>query len=148
MLRQLTFRTRVTQRQGDGKDCAPLPPKEWGVRPASLATFFLDLELGEGFALRDAWNLSSEGKGVGLFSGWSVQPKGPVQWHWSILIHCMRVRVWTDMHALHSVRTTSTTTTTTSVCASLPGLYRRRSCWCWSGHSARSPNYSHFLLYF
>ena len=37
------------------------------MRPACLAIFFLDLELGEGFALRDAWNLSSEGKGVGSF---------------------------------------------------------------------------------
>ena len=35
-----------------------------------------------------------------------------MHWHWSILISCMRVRVWTDMHALHSVRTTTTTTTT------------------------------------
>ena len=37
------------------------------MRPACLAIFFLDLELGDGFALRDAWNLSSEGKGVGFF---------------------------------------------------------------------------------
>ena len=37
------------------------------MRPACLAIFFLDLGLGEGFALRDAWNLSSEGKGVGVF---------------------------------------------------------------------------------
>ena len=37
------------------------------MRPACLAIFFLDLELGEGFALGDAWNLSSEGKGVGSF---------------------------------------------------------------------------------
>ena len=36
------------------------------MRPACLAIFFLDLELGEGFAPRDAWNLSSEGKGVGF----------------------------------------------------------------------------------
>ena len=66
VLRQLAIRTRSTQRQGDGKDCAPLPP-EWGVRPACLAIFFLDMGLGEGFALRDAWNVSSEGKGVGAF---------------------------------------------------------------------------------
>ena len=66
MFHQSAFRTRGTQLQGDGKDCAPLP-LEWGVRPACLAIFFLDLELGEGFALRDAWNLSSEGKGVGSF---------------------------------------------------------------------------------
>ena len=35
------------QRRGDGNDCAPLPPKEWGVTWACLATFFLDLGLGE-----------------------------------------------------------------------------------------------------
>ena len=34
------------QRRGGGKDCAPLPPKEWGVRWASLAIFFLALGLG------------------------------------------------------------------------------------------------------
>ena len=37
------------------------------MRRASLAIFFLDLELGDGFVLRDAWNLSSEEKGVGVF---------------------------------------------------------------------------------
>ena len=67
MFHQSAFRTRGTQLQGDGKDCASLPLMEWEVRPACLAIFFLDLGLGEGFALRDAWNLSSEGKGVGSF---------------------------------------------------------------------------------
>ena len=33
------------------KIAPPLPPKEWGVRPACLAIFFLDLGLGEVFAL-------------------------------------------------------------------------------------------------
>ena len=61
------------QRRGDGKDCAPLPPKEWGVRLACLAIL--------GFAPGDAWNLPSEGTGVVVFSGWSVQPKGLVRWH-------------------------------------------------------------------
>ena len=28
-----------------------------------------------------------------------------MHWHWFILISCIRVRVWTDMRALHSVRT-------------------------------------------
>ena len=51
------------------------------MRWACLATFFLELELGEFFALRDARNLPSEGKGVGVFSGWSVQPKGLMHWH-------------------------------------------------------------------
>ena len=65
----MSFRIRIQgiQRRGDGKDCAPLPPKEWGLRWARLAIFFLDLELGEVFALGDAWNLPSEGTGVGLF---------------------------------------------------------------------------------
>ena len=35
------------------------------------------------FAPGDAWNLPSEGTGVGG-SGWSVQPKGPAQWCWPI----------------------------------------------------------------
>ena len=63
------------------KRLRPLPPKEWGVRLACLAIFFLDLELGEVFAPGDAWNLLSEGKGVGFLAGWSVQPKGSVHWH-------------------------------------------------------------------
>ena len=42
-----SLRTQGIQRRGDAKDCAPLPPKEWGVRWASLAIFFLDLGLGE-----------------------------------------------------------------------------------------------------
>ena len=37
------------------------------MRRASLAIFFLDLELGDVFALGDAWNLPWEGKGVGFF---------------------------------------------------------------------------------
>ena len=41
------FRTWGIQRRGDGKDCASLPPKEWGVRWASLAIFFLALGLGD-----------------------------------------------------------------------------------------------------
>ena len=64
---RFTIRTRGTQLQGDGKDCATLPPKEWGVRLACLAIFFLELEWGEVFAPGDAWNLSSEGQGVGSF---------------------------------------------------------------------------------
>ena len=37
------------------------------MRPACLAIFFLELEWGEFFALGDARNLPSEGKGVGVF---------------------------------------------------------------------------------
>ena len=43
----MSLRIQGIQRRGHGKDCAPLPPKEWGVRSASLAVFFLDLGLGE-----------------------------------------------------------------------------------------------------
>ena len=58
------------------KRLRPLPPKEWGVRLASLAIFFLDLELGEVFALGDAWNLPSEGTGVGLFPAGQSSRRG------------------------------------------------------------------------
>ena len=53
------------QRRGDVKDCAPLPPKEWGVRWASLTTFFLALGLGE-VCTGDACNLPFWGTGVGV----------------------------------------------------------------------------------
>ena len=43
----MSFRIRGIQRRGDGKDCASVPPKEWGVRWACLAIFFLALVLGE-----------------------------------------------------------------------------------------------------
>ena len=45
---------------------SPLPPKERGERWACLAIFFLALGLGD-FAPGDAWNLPSEGTGVGFF---------------------------------------------------------------------------------
>ena len=62
---QLLISSRIQgiQRRGDGKDCSSLPPKEWGVRWASLAIFFLALGLGD-FCTRYAWNLPSEGTGV------------------------------------------------------------------------------------
>ena len=44
----------------------PLPPKEREVRWACLAIFFLALGLGED-CTGDAWNLPSEGTGVGGF---------------------------------------------------------------------------------
>ena len=43
----MTIRILGTQRRGDGKDCAPLPPKEREVRWACLAIFFLALGLGD-----------------------------------------------------------------------------------------------------
>ena len=45
----ITFRILGTQRRGDGKDCAPLPPKERRARWACLAIFFLALGLGDDF---------------------------------------------------------------------------------------------------
>ena len=105
----MSIRIQGTQRRGDGKDCAPLPPMEREVRWASLAIFFLALGLGE-VCTGDAWNVLLEARG----SGWSAQPKGPVHRHWSILFSCMRVRVWTNMRVLHFVPTTTTTTTTTA----------------------------------
>ena len=64
------------QRRGDGKDCAPppLPLKQWRVRSASLAIFFLDLGLGE-FCTWGRLEPALGGTGVGV-SGWTVQPKG------------------------------------------------------------------------
>ena len=56
------------------------------------------------------------------FSGWSVQPKGPVHWHWSILIRCMHALTRSDTSSLFTVRTTTTaattitTTTATTTC--------------------------------
>ena len=46
------------------------------MRPACLAIFFLDLGLGEVFALGDAWNLPSEGKGVGLLPAGQSSRRG------------------------------------------------------------------------
>ena len=43
----ITIRILGIQHRGDGKDCAPLPPKERGVSWASLAIFFLALGLGD-----------------------------------------------------------------------------------------------------
>ena len=43
----ISFPIQGIQRRGDGKDCASLPPKEWGVRWASLVIFFLALGLGD-----------------------------------------------------------------------------------------------------
>ena len=55
----------------------------------------------------DAWNLPSEGRGV-FFSGWSVQPKGPVRWHWSApnsLHACARIDRDTLVIARSALRT-------------------------------------------
>ena len=79
------------QRQSDGKGWLPLTPQELGERWACLATFFLGLGLGA----PDAWNLLPWATGA-RDSGWSVKPKGPMHWHWSVLVRCARARRWTD----------------------------------------------------
>ena len=48
------------------KRLRPLPPKERGVRWACLTIFFIALGLVI-FCMGDAWNLPSEGTGVGGF---------------------------------------------------------------------------------
>ena len=74
------FQTRGIQRRGDGKDCAPLPPNEWGVRWASLAIFFLDLEWVR-FCTWGRLEPAFGGNRRRAFAGWTVQPMGPVRWH-------------------------------------------------------------------
>ena len=87
-----------------------LPPKEWGVRWACLAIFFLDLGLGE-VCTGDAWNVPSEGTGVVACR--LVSPAegtgalAPVRFNW---MHC--ACAWTDIRTLHTVRTTTTTKST------------------------------------
>ena len=106
LLLLMSVRTQGIQRRGDGKDCAPLPPKERGVMWACLAIFFLDLELGDIFALGDAWNLPSEGTGVGFFR--LVSPaEGVSALALTRLIHCMRLHIWLDTRVMLHVRTTT-----------------------------------------
>ena len=90
----MSFRILGIQRRGDGKDCAPFPPKEWRVRSASHAIFFLDLGLGDVFFFFCTWgrlepafggNRRREG------TGWTVQSKGLAHWRRSVLIICTRV---------------------------------------------------------
>ena len=72
---RLTRKTRVSvppvcipdQVHSDGEDCAPLPPKEWEVRPACLAIFFLELELGEFFCTWGRLEPAFGGKGRRFF---------------------------------------------------------------------------------
>ena len=52
------------------------PPSSDGVRLACLAIFFFELDLGKVFALGDAWNLPSEGKGVGLLPAGQFSRRG------------------------------------------------------------------------
>ena len=91
------------------KIAAPFLRRRGGARWACLAIFFLALGLVE-FCTGEAWNLPSEGTGLEVFL--AGQPKGPVHWHWSILICCVHALTWSDTSSLFIVRTTTTTTTT------------------------------------
>ena len=81
--------SRASNAEEMEKDCDPLRFRgSGGVRSACLAIFFLELGLGEFFAPGDAWNLLSRGYRHRGILGWTVQPKGSVHWHWSILVSC------------------------------------------------------------
>ena len=79
----IAIRILGIQRRGDGKDRAPLPPKEREVRWASLAIFFLALGLDDDLHLGTPGICFRRLQALGV-SGWSVQPKGLVQWRQSI----------------------------------------------------------------
>ena len=128
----MLFQIQGIQRRGDGKDCAPLPPpEERGVRWECLAIFFLDLGLGEVCA-GDAWNLPSEGTGVGFFR--LVSPAEGTTGTGPFLFIAYRVRAWnaciaarthartSHTHTLpsHTTRTRTTTTTTTTKTTTVP----------------------------
>ena len=67
------------------------------MRWACLAIFFLALGLGE-FCFGDAWNLPSEGTGVGFFR--LVSPaEGADALAPARLNHCTRALEWTDTRA-------------------------------------------------
>ena len=106
MLFLMSFRIRGIQRSGDGKDCAPLPPKEWGVRWACLAIFLLALGK-PGTCLRrnrlrvPAGESSRRGQCTGA---------GP----FFKFIAC-RLHVWTDIRALHHHQVPSCSRPLTSV---------------------------------
>ena len=73
-----------------------------------LAIFFLDLELGEVFALRDARNLPSEGKGVGLFPAGQSSRRGQCNGT-DPFNQLHSAHAWIDTRALHIACTTTTT---------------------------------------
>ena len=82
--------------------CPPSSGK-WGVRWACLAIFFLDLGLGE-VCTGQAWNLPSEGIGVGFFPAGQSSRRGS----------CSGTDPFIFLHALtcmdrHTLRTTTTT---------------------------------------
>ena len=62
------------------------------------------------FALGDAWNLSSEGKGVGSFVRLVSPAEGVSALALTHFNSCMRAFGWPDTPVQHTVRTTTTTT--------------------------------------
>ena len=72
------------------------------MRWASLAIFFLDLGLGE-VLLWGRLEPAFGGNRLNVFSGWTVQPKGSVHWHWSDLIRCIHAFI-SIAHLIHCTR--------------------------------------------
>ena len=75
------------------------------------AIFFLALGLGEVFALGMPGTFFRRQREQGG-SGWSVQPTGPVHWHWSVLIRCI-VRAHGQTSARYTLSAPPPPTTTT-----------------------------------
>ena len=91
-----TIRIQGIQRRGDGKYCAPLPPKDWGARWASLAIFYLALGLDD-VCTWETWNLPSEGTGFGGFRLVSQSSRrGQCTGTSPRLIRCKHARVPTE----------------------------------------------------
>ena len=76
------------------KIAPPLPPQEWRVRWTCLAIFSLALGFDE-VCTGEAWNLPSEGTGLGF---WLVSP---VHWRWPIFNwRCTHPLTWPDTSSL------------------------------------------------
>ena len=84
------------------KRLRPLPPKEWGVRRASLAIFFLDLELGDVFALGTPGTCLRRERAQGFCPAGQSSRRGQCTGTDPFLISCTRACVWIDMHMKHS----------------------------------------------
>ena len=86
----MSFRTQIlgTQRRGDGKDCAPPSSAGEGGEVGVPRNLFPRLGGWVNFCTGEAWNLLSEGTGLGFFPAGQSSRRGPVHWHWSILISC------------------------------------------------------------
>ena len=118
---QLTKKTRPGVSSHDNPDPGHPTPRRWKrLRPLSseggeVGEVGVPRNLSPRLGVGRGWHRGRLEPAFGGnrrrgFSGWSDQPKEPVHWHWSLLISCVRVRAWTDMHVQHTVRTTTTTT--------------------------------------